>query len=60
MSRYDGGCFKCGRHKGEFVSQLPNGVCVHVVFAGWYFCNECEEYLKQFRLLFNLVIRRLR
>ena len=43
MTSYDGGCFCCGGHKGEFSSSLPNGVCVDASLAGAFFCDKCVE-----------------
>jgi hypothetical protein len=46
MTRYYGGCNRCGTHDGEFESSLPGGCCVDHKLAGLYFCDACEALLK--------------
>jgi len=47
MTRYIGGCFRCGGHEGDFEAYLPNGVCVGIGLAGAYFCETCEKKIKE-------------
>lgn len=59
MTRYDGGCFKCGRHIGSFESVLPNGCCVHSIFSGWHFCASCLKKLEGVSILIDVLIKGL-
>lgn len=45
MTIYDGGCFRCKKHEGKFMNSLPNGVGIHGLFAGKFFCDDCENKL---------------